>query len=108
MSPLPETINEGQACTALAPMQDVTTWEFMKDNWKEFDRRYGGGGFAVMRLVSITGAFNTAEDAIDVKEFFNANPVPAATRTVEQSLERINLNSKWLDFNIAALSEWFD
>ena len=30
MSPLPETINEGQACTALAPMQDVTTWEFMK------------------------------------------------------------------------------
>ena len=85
-----------------------TTWEFMKDNWKEFDRRYGGGGFAVMRLVSITGAFNTAEDAIDVKEFFNANPVPAATRTVEQSLERINLNSQWLDFNIAALSEWFD
>jgi len=85
-----------------------STWEFMKDNWKEFDRRYGGGGFAVMRLVSITGAFNTAEDAIDVKEFFNANPVPAATRTVEQSLERINLNSQWLDFNIAALSEWFD
>jgi len=85
-----------------------TTWEFMKNNWKEFDRRYGGGGFAVMRLVSITGAFNTAEDASDVKEFFSANPVPAATRTVEQSLERINLNNKWLDFNVSALSEWFD
>jgi puromycin-sensitive aminopeptidase len=83
------------------------TWEFMKDNWKEFDRRYGGGGFAVMRLVSITGAFNTIEDLHDVKAFFDANPVPAATRTVEQSLERINLNNKWLDLNVPTLSDWF-
>lgn len=28
--PLPEPILRGQPCTALAPMQDVTTWEFMK------------------------------------------------------------------------------
>ena len=28
--PLPDPIIAGQACTALAPMQDVTTWEFMK------------------------------------------------------------------------------
>ncbi len=83
------------------------TWEFMKDNWKEFDRRYGGGGFAVMRLVSITGGFNTIEDGRDVKAFFDANPVPAATRTVEQSLERINLNAKWLDLNLPVLSDWF-
>ena len=83
------------------------TWEFMKDNWKEFDRRYGGGGFAVMRLVSITGGFNTVEDERDVKAFFDANPVPAATRTVEQSLERINLNIKWLDLNAPKLSDWF-
>lgn len=82
------------------------TWEFMKENWAEFDRRYGGGGFAVMRLVSITGGFNTAQDAVDVKKFFEKNPVPAATRTIEQSLERISLNEKWIMRNEQFLREW--
>jgi len=26
---------------------------------------------------------------------------------VEQSLERINLNAKWLDLNLPVLSDWF-
>ena len=30
-------------------------WSFVKDRWEEFDRRYGGGGFGLMRLVSICG-----------------------------------------------------
>ena len=82
------------------------TWEFMKQNWAEFDRRYGGGGFAVMRLVAITGGFTTQERAQEVESFFREHPVPAATRTVQQSLERIELNRKWLEFNDKGLAGW--
>ena len=82
-------------------------WQFLKDNWPEFDRRYGSGGFGIMRLVSITGAFTTTQEQEDVRSFFEAHPVPAATRTIQQSLERIGLNVRWLDRNRADLAAWF-
>ena len=82
-------------------------WEFIKANWAELDRRYGRGGFAIMRLVSITGAFSTTEMARDVEEFFKSNHAASAQRTIQQSLERIRLNVRWLELNRQGLSEWF-
>ncbi|MSQ14321.1 MAG: M1 family peptidase [Dehalococcoidia bacterium] len=81
-------------------------WEFVKNNWDEFDRRYGKGGFAITNLVGFTGGFSTAERAADVEEFFKAHPTPAATRSVQQSLERIRLNVKWLERNKDDLASW--
>jgi len=82
-------------------------WEFLKDNWDEFDRRYGRGGFAIMRLVTITGAFTTPERAREVEEFFSSHPAPSAQRTIQQSLERIRLNVQWLERNREELANWF-
>ena len=81
-------------------------WEFVKENWGEFDRRYGSGGFGLMRLVSICGNFNTAERQADVESFFAAHPAPAAERTIRQALERVQLNINWLENNRADLSAW--
>jgi len=82
-------------------------WEFIKRNWAEFDRRYGAGGFAVTRLVATTGAFTTEERARDVEEFFKTHPAPSAARTIQQSLERIRLNVRWLERNRRELADWF-
>jgi aminopeptidase N len=82
-------------------------WEFVKSNWPEFDRRYGGGGFGLMRLVSICSAFNTQEKAEEVDSFFVEHPAPAADRTIRQALERIRLNIKWLEQNRQELADWF-
>ena len=82
-------------------------WEFVKNNWAEFDRRYGEGGFGLMRLVSITQRFSTQEKLGDVRAFFESHPTPAADRTVRQSLERIRLNIAWLDRNRAELADFF-
>ena len=81
-------------------------WEFIKEKWEEFDRRYGRGGFAIMRLVGITGSFTDPERAKDVEEFFNSHPAPSAARTIQQSLERIRLNATWLDRNRQAVAGW--
>ena len=81
-------------------------WDFVKENWEEFDRRYGRGGFAIMRLVSITGAFTTPERARDVEDFFNTHTAPSAERTIQQSLERIRLNVRWLEHNRQDIGEW--
>ena len=82
-------------------------WEFVKSNWAEFDRRYGGGGFGLMRLVSLTSSFTTDEKREDVERFFADHPAPAAERTIRQSLERMRLNIAWLDRNRADLAAWF-
>jgi puromycin-sensitive aminopeptidase len=83
-------------------------WEFVKANWAEFDRRYGGGGFLIMRLIeSVTSHFTSLAKEQEVAEFFLAHPVPAATRTVQQCLERIRINTRWLAQNRYILAEWW-
>jgi puromycin-sensitive aminopeptidase len=82
-------------------------WEFVKDRWAEFDRRYGGGGFGLMRLVSICGNFNDAQRLADVESFFQTHPAPAAERTIRQALERIRLNIRWLEQNRGELAARF-
>ncbi len=82
-------------------------WQFVQDNWGEFDRRYGDGGFGLMRLVSICSNFVDAAKLTEVETFFQEHPAPAAERTIRQSLERIRLNAKWLELNRAELAERF-
>ena len=95
------------AGVAANPAGRGPAWEFVKSNWAEFDRRYGGGGFALMRLVSIVNGFTTEEGMADVEKFFTDNPAPAAERTIRQALERMRLNIRWLEQNRPALNAWF-
>ena len=74
-------------------------WDFLKEKWDEFDRRYGSGGFGLMRLVAITNAFTSTAMRDDVAAFFAEHPTPAAERTIRQALERIALNAAWLERN---------
>ena len=95
------------ASVAANPAGREPAWEFVKNNWAEFDRRYGGGGFGLMRLVSICNSFTTVEQMADVEDFFTENPAPAAERTIRQALERMRLNIRWLEQNRSALNDWF-
>ena len=92
---------------AANPKGRQPAWEFVKNNWGEFDRRYGGGGFGLMRLVSICSSFTTDEQRADVENFFADHPAPAAERTIRQALERVRLNIRWLEHNRTALNDWF-
>ena len=83
-------------------------WDFLKSNWPEFDRRYGTGGFGLMRLVAMCGAFTTQESLDDVETFFAENPAPAADRTIRQSVEKIRHSIKWLERNQDQLAAWLD
>ena len=82
------------------------TWQFVREQWEELDRRYGKGGFAIMRIVGITGGFTTMERHDEVRTFFEEHPTPSAARTIEQSLERIRLNVRWLELNVDPIAAW--
>jgi len=104
---LQDTITVVTAVAANLNGRDLA-WNFLKDQWEEFDKRYGGGGFGLMRLVSICGTFSTADKLEEVQSFFEQHPTPAAERTIQQSLERINLNIRWLERNNTQLSAMFN
>jgi puromycin-sensitive aminopeptidase len=60
-----------------------------------------------MRLIeSVASYFTTAEKEREVAEFFQAHPVPSAARTVQQCLERIRINTRWLAQNRESLATW--
>ncbi len=82
------------------PKGRTLAWEFLKNNWKDYDERFGKGGFGLMRLVSLTKRFSTEDEYTDVMNFFKDNPVPSADRTILQSLEKIKINIAWLDKNV--------
>ncbi len=81
-------------------------WDFIKSNWPEFDRRYGKGGFGLMRLVGMTSTFTTEEQRQDVEQFFADHSAPAAERTIRQALERVRLNVAWIERNREELARW--
>ena len=81
-------------------------WNFLKENWGEFNERYGHGGFMLMRLVGLPSGFTTQEKLEEVRQFYGANPVPAAERSVRQVIESIELNVAWLAKNKEDVSNW--
>jgi aminopeptidase N len=83
-------------------------WEFVKINWEEFNRRYGGSGsgFLLMMLIeAVTNHLIGYEKAQEVFEFFQTHPVPVADRTIKQSIERIRNNTNWLTQNRESLAK---
>ena len=69
-----------------------TTWDFIQSNWNLLNERYGSGGFAMMRLVGITGNLLTQSDYNNVEEFFKTKCLIKLKRILVASLKE-NLKS---------------
>ena len=88
------------------PSGEELAWDFLKTNWGEFNRRYGEGGFSLMRLVGTPANFKTTEHLKDVKSFYQSNPNPSADRSINQTIENIEINIAWMNKNSQAIGEW--
>jgi len=82
-------------------------WKFIKKNWPIFLERYGSGGYALSRLVKNGAIFHTREEYKDFKKFFRTHPAPGASRAVEQALEKIDGNIRWLKRDYKLMESWF-
>ena len=94
---------------ALNPHGRELAWQFLQNQWAEFDRRYGKGGFLLARLVSsATENFTTADKAQEVEAFFLSHAAPAAERAIQQSLEQIRSNARWLERDREQVRQWLE
>ena len=88
------------------PAGKELAWGFVKKNWSVFLERYGGGGYALSRLVKSGSVFHTREVYNDFKKFFKTHPAPGAARAVEQVLEKIDGNIRWLARDGKKIEKW--
>eukprot|EP01027_Heterolobosea_sp_BB2_P027304 GEZU01042623.1.p1 GENE.GEZU01042623.1~~GEZU01042623.1.p1 ORF type:complete len:482 (+),score=192.53 GEZU01042623.1:249-1694(+) len=84
-------------------------WEFFKQHFDEFARRYGEGGFMVGRIIKFAaGGFLSEERAAEVERFFQEHPLPNARMPIQQCLESIRLNAAWLQRDREDIKQWLD
>ena len=70
------------------PADRKIAWAFVRSHWPEVEK--AGGPFASSEVVAQAGSFCSPGMGDEVKEFFASHPVPAAERTLKQSLESID------------------
>ena len=80
-------------------------WTFIKAHWTELLPKLSIS-LADARLIAELGSFCDAGMRDDIKAFFAANPRPAATRALEQTLERIDACVRLKEKQAPALSRW--
>jgi len=90
------------------PVGRDLTWQFVKDNWRFFTGIYEKGKLLGNVISAVCSTLSGFKDEQDVREFFKANPVPDAKRTIEQALENIRINVKWLNRDYRIIKKWFE
>ncbi|KAI3514989.1 hypothetical protein L1887_13737 [Cichorium endivia] len=72
-------------------------WNWFKENWEHISSTWGRG-FLITRFVSaLVSPFSSNEKVKEVEEFFASRAKPSIARTLKQSIERVQINAKWLD-----------
>ncbi|MDO8522895.1 MAG: M1 family metallopeptidase [bacterium] len=89
------------------PKARLTVWNFLKDNWGDFKKKYEGNLTLIVRtLEGIVNSFVDEENLSDVKKFFKAHPLKEAKRTMKQVVETIETNIKWRNRDIENIKNW--
>jgi aminopeptidase N len=88
-----EAVRTQDAATLIAglmgrPWARDAAWEFTRTQWTTITQKLGTFQ-GIPAIINALGNFCSAERASEIRAFFKQNPVPAAERTLQQALERI-------------------
>ena len=90
---LTDEVRSQDVPTLIAPLlgggNGATTWAFVQTNWEALAAKLGTFQ-GIPAIVSGLGAFCSAERSTEIAAFFKTHPVPAAARSLQQALERID------------------
>ena len=76
-----------------------TAWEYLKQNWSKI-LDISGDGFQLNYIVSLPSYFQSKDKYEEVENYYSENPVDAASMSMNQTLEKIQNNIFWIDFNL--------
>ncbi len=81
-----------------------SAWQFIKSHWDEMLEMYPDN--SIVRMVSGVQALSKPDQASDVKSFFETHSVPTGQLTLEQHLERLDVNTASRQREAGPLTKW--
>ncbi|TSM28089.1 Endoplasmic reticulum aminopeptidase 1 [Bagarius yarrelli] len=86
-------------------------WNFLRTNWNELVKKFDLGSSSISRMVvEVTKQYSTQEMLEEVRSFFGALQVNMGSglRSIQQAMENIEENIRWMDKNIPLLTDWLN
>ncbi|XP_076854132.1 leucyl-cystinyl aminopeptidase [Brachyhypopomus gauderio] len=82
-------------------------WNFVKENWEKLVQKFPLGSFALQSIIaSTTNQFSTKTQLEEVQWFFGSlKERGSQMRIVQEAVETIELNIRWIESNLATLTE---
>jgi aminopeptidase N len=87
------------------PWSQETAWALTKAQWPALIQKLGTFQ-GIPTIISSLGSMCSTQNAADVRQFFAKKPVPSAERTLQQSLERIEVCASLAERQSGPMSEW--
>lgn len=93
----------GTVCNGFAGY--LFAWDFIQENWDKLIEKFPLGSFALQRIIkSVTSQFSTKAHLEQVQNFFSSLKERGSNmRSVQEALETIKLNQRWMDTNLPSL-----
>jgi aminopeptidase N len=107
ISPAVRTQDTGQLISGLLgqPRSRDAAWAFVQAQWPTLTQKLGTFQ-GIPGIIGALGNFCSRNAAAEVKQFFAKNPVPAAERTLQQAIERIENCAALVERQSPALNTW--
>lgn len=103
----PQDVKIVLATVSANPEGRLLAWRHLKAYWPTMNSFFGNATFMMGNLISaVTDHLSTLYDYYEVSTYFTGMNVGAAARELEQSLETIRLNIKWVTNNEADIYTW--
>uniref|UniRef100_A0A0C9RJ03 Anpep protein n=1 Tax=Fopius arisanus TaxID=64838 RepID=A0A0C9RJ03_9HYME len=103
----PQDVESVIAAAARNPEGQYIAWRHVKAYWPQLHTLFGNGSVGLGPLISsVVSDFFTEYDHQEVTEFFKDMDVGSGERTLEQSLETIKMNVRWVSNNADDVDEW--
>ncbi|KAM6391416.1 endoplasmic reticulum aminopeptidase 1 [Rhynochetos jubatus] len=85
-------------------------WMFLKENWEKVVEKFGLGSNSLAGIVTgVTSHYSTRSQLAQVKEFFSSlEEKSARLRCVQQAVETIEDNIRWMEGNVEQVKTWLE
>uniref|UniRef100_A0A9J8BLJ4 Aminopeptidase n=2 Tax=Cyprinus carpio TaxID=7962 RepID=A0A9J8BLJ4_CYPCA len=84
-------------------------WDFLKANWDSLIKKFDLGSPSIAHMVvGVTNQYSTREMLAEIRSFFSSlrAETGAELRCIQQALENIEENIRWMDKNLPLLKAW--
>jgi puromycin-sensitive aminopeptidase len=80
----------------------AASWEFVKQHWDAANERFPAN--TIIRMIDSVKLLTSRDAVADTRQFFSDHPIEQSAQTLEQTLERQQVNAALAERDGAALS----